>query len=60
MIDELIKRNPNCIHFRGFQNETPLHDACAAGSVKVARRLIEKGAVISSMYVCNMPCRVYI
>ena len=51
VIDELIKRNPMCIHFQGFQQETPLHDACGAGCVKVARRLIEMGAVITSVYV---------
>ena len=52
VIDELIKRDPRCVHFRGFQQETPLHDACGAGCVKVARRLIEKGAEIAAVYVC--------
>ena len=49
VIDKMIERDPSCIHFRGFQKETPLHDACGAGCVKVARRLIEMGATISSM-----------
>ena len=49
VIDEMIERDPSCIHFRGFQKETPLHDACGAGCVKVARRLIEMGATISSV-----------
>ena len=49
VIDEMIQRDPSCIHFRGFQKETPLHDACGAGCVKVARRLIEMGAAVSSV-----------
>ena len=51
VIDEMIGRDPSCIHFRGFQKETPLHDACGAGCIKVARRLIEMGATISSVLV---------
>ena len=47
----MIRRDPNCVHFRGFQKETPLHDACSAGCIKVAKRLIEEGATITSVYV---------
>ena len=49
VINELIKRDPSCVHFLGFQKETPLHDACGGGCVEVARRLVEMGAAITSV-----------
>lgn len=45
----MIKRDPSCVHFLGFQKETPLHDACRGGCVEVARRLVEMGAAITSV-----------
>ena len=45
----MIERFSDCVHYRGFQKETPLHDACSNGYVKVARRLLEMGADIGAM-----------
>ena len=49
VIDEMIERVPGCVHFHGFQQETPLHDACSTGYVKVAKRLLEMGADVGAM-----------
>ena len=49
VIDEMIDHVSGCVHYRGFQQETPLHDACSSGYVKVARRLLEMGADVGAM-----------
>ena len=49
VIDEMIDHISGCVHYRGFQQETPLHDACSSGYVKVARRLLEMGADVGAM-----------
>ena len=49
VIDEMIECFSECVHYREFQMETPLHDACSTGYVKVARRLLEMGADIEAM-----------
>ena len=36
IIDEIVERVPDCVNYRGFQQETPLHDACSSGCVQVS------------------------
>ena len=52
IIDEIVERVPDCVNYRGFQQETPLHDACSSGCVQVVKKLVEKGADIGAVLVC--------
>ena len=49
IIKVLVEKNPECVHWKGEFNQTPLHKVCRSdsGNLQAAKCLIDNGANVN-------------
>ena len=52
IVELLVERNAECVHWLSDNYETPLHRVCAhSHNIRIAKLLIDKGANINATYI---------
>ena len=49
VVELLVQKNAECVHWEGGSKETPLHKVCTYScDIKIAKLLIDKGANVNA------------
>lgn len=52
IVELLVEKNAECVHWLSDNYETPLHRVCAhSHNIRIAKLLIDKGANINAVYI---------